>query len=313
MLQFLLFLFCLIFQTFGNPSCPAGTTPSQHSKDVCFLPIQSPSTFTEAERICVARGGHLVPVYDQFTNSELGYVANSAFPGYSDFWVGGQLTDLDSSMAWLWKWFDSVIRYNDWAPGEPSVGRNCISVSISKAWWTANDCNVAKPFICRVPAQNFYCDDGWAYLEDTKMCYKMFSSMNGFDFNGAGELCSSHNSHIVSIHSDAENTMVGQLTTFGTQLDWPIVGVWIGLNYDGSFSWTDGTPYNYQAWGDDDPNKLDSQDCVNFYADGTSNGEYRTYIMKWDTSSCGSTLKRTVCKKQANTVAVFQNPQVSKI
>uniref|UniRef100_A0AC34QUM9 C-type lectin domain-containing protein n=1 Tax=Panagrolaimus sp. JU765 TaxID=591449 RepID=A0AC34QUM9_9BILA len=70
----------------------------------------------------------------------------------------------------------------------------------------------------------------------------------------------------------------------------------------------DGTANNYQAWGDQDPDNDGTQNCVNFYPDGASDGGYDNYIMKWDTSSCGISFPRVVCKKFPKDVPISEKP-----
>uniref|UniRef100_A0AC34QVC5 C-type lectin domain-containing protein n=1 Tax=Panagrolaimus sp. JU765 TaxID=591449 RepID=A0AC34QVC5_9BILA len=102
--------------------------------------------------------------------------------------------------------------------------------------------------------------------------------------------------------------MVGKLTTLERGFESRVVGVWIGLAYsNGVWYWMDGTTYDYQAWGDHDPDYVGTQNCVNFYPDGASDG-YNNYIMKWDTSSCSNIFPRVVCKKVSKDVPISAKP-----
>uniref|UniRef100_A0AC34RMY9 C-type lectin domain-containing protein n=1 Tax=Panagrolaimus sp. JU765 TaxID=591449 RepID=A0AC34RMY9_9BILA len=132
------------------------------------------------------------------------------------------------------------------------------------------------------------------------MCYKMFAKST-LNFTDASNICQNQNANLVSIHSDAENSLIGKLTTIGIPLDWSIAGVWIGLTYNTTWTWTDGTPFDYQAWGSGDPDHIGSSNCVNFYPDGAT-GNDDNYIMKWDTSICNDSLRRTICKKNAKVI-----------
>uniref|UniRef100_A0AC34PYH1 C-type lectin domain-containing protein n=1 Tax=Panagrolaimus sp. JU765 TaxID=591449 RepID=A0AC34PYH1_9BILA len=109
----------------------------------------------------------------------------------------------------------------------------------------------------------------------------------------AYDICKNHNANLVSIHSDAENTLVGKLTTLGNPQSWQVVGVWIGLMYNTTWTWTDGTPFDYQAWGALDPDLIGASNCVLFYPDGTYSGAYEDYIMKWDSAGCTDIVQRT--------------------
>uniref|UniRef100_A0AC34RKD6 C-type lectin domain-containing protein n=1 Tax=Panagrolaimus sp. JU765 TaxID=591449 RepID=A0AC34RKD6_9BILA len=137
----------------------------------------------------------------------------------------------------------------------------------------------------------------------------MFAGGSAFNFNSAQEICQKQNANVVSIHNEAENTIVGKLTTLEQGFKSHIVGVWIGLTYsNGAWNWTDGTTFNYQAWGDQDPDNVDRQKCVVFYPDGASDDDYDNYIMQWDTSTCTDNFLRVVCKKDSKSVPISEKP-----
>uniref|UniRef100_A0AC34QVN6 C-type lectin domain-containing protein n=1 Tax=Panagrolaimus sp. JU765 TaxID=591449 RepID=A0AC34QVN6_9BILA len=305
-------IFCFVHVFAGilaNPTCPYGTIPSANVPNACYLFQGTPKTYDDAEAACVIAGGHLAPVFDQFTNLMLTLDANLALKNSADFWIGARLKNIPNLKLWLWSWHNSLMNYANWAPGEPTDTRACVVIQIATATWITVNCNATKSYVCRVPATVEVCDDGWAFLEKTKSCYKMFANTSDFNFTTALELCQNQNAHVVSIHNEAENTMVGQLTSLNHGLGTGTVAVWIGLTYsNGAWNWTDGTANNYQAWGDRDPDNAGTQNCVNFYPDGAYNYPYENYVMKWDTSSCSNSFSRVVCKKVPKYVPISEKP-----
>ena len=86
---------------------------------------------------------------------------------------------------------------------------------------------------------------------------------------------------MVSVHSDVDNSAVAEVCPDG--------GCWLGLHCYGSshgqWSWTDGTPVNYNNWGSSEPNDAGgTEDCVAFKSTG-----------KWNDLSCEPYTKRAVC------------------
>lgn len=77
--------------------------------------------------------------------------------------------------------------------------------------------------------------------------------------------------HLASIHNATDNTFIH--TTFASPAGgW---GVWLGLNdaaVEGSYVWSDGTPYDYQNWNPGEPNNdRGDEDYVNMWTSGTWN------------------------------------------
>ena len=75
--------------------------------------------------------------------------------------------------------------------------------------------------------------------------------------------CEMEGGDIISLHSEQEANLVAQKTSQGYQ------NFWTGLarGGDGSFSWVDGTPYDFEFWLDGEPNSQegDYEDCVEAY------------------------------------------------
>ncbi|KAE9551224.1 hypothetical protein FO519_005557 [Halicephalobus sp. NKZ332] len=166
------------------------------------------------------RGGHLSTVNDEFANNFLAHTAITAFPHSLDFWIGANNLKPFSgasgcSNPWIWTKQNSIVDYSNWGVNEPSPGGNCVSMNIQGAFWIANNCNGNKPYVCEIPATIGYCEEGWAYNEKTGFCYRFMAVSAGS--RSAEEHCVEFNSHLVSIHDDAENNFVGTLASMNLQ------------------------------------------------------------------------------------------------
>ncbi len=66
---------------------------------------------------------------------------------------------------------------------------------------------------------------------------------------------------MASIHTHEENYYLRSEIEFSN-----VANVWIGLtslNLDEGYEWTDGTPAEYLAWGENEPNNaLDQESCA---------------------------------------------------
>lgn len=95
------------------------------------------------------------------------------------------------------------------------------------------------------------CDDGWTYLGKTASCYKTFFGPGNYSYSEG--VCQNNRAHLVSIHSDAENEFVIDLSSTGNQQS-SSYQVWIGLYLNlGRWSWSDGSPTDYIVWTSGSP------------------------------------------------------------
>lgn len=83
--------------------------------------------------------------------------------------------------------------------------------------------------------------------------------------------CQDQGGALLSIHSQAIQDWAVQQAFQIAASDW-----WIGLNdiqSEGTFVWTDGTPLDFTAWNEGEPNNAGNEDCVNlaYWAGGLWN------------------------------------------
>merc|ERR1712013_27962 len=85
------------------------------------------------------------------------------------------------------------------------------------------------------------CEDGWTEFES--MCYQ-FSTAR-LSWTSARLSCQAENADLPSIPDESTNDFLMELIKDSSS-PWVLVG---GQKVNGSFSWVDGTPWEYQRWG----------------------------------------------------------------
>ena len=146
-------------------------------------------------------------------------------------------------------------------------------------------------------AGHAYCPDGWAYFTPTDSCYIALLSDN---FENAEATCQSSGSHLVSIHSAAENTFVADLAATGITLDWDGM-TWIGMHkVNNEWAYTDGTPVDFYNWAPGQPdNSKGKENCVQIISDELKGKEHTAYHTGWNDILCSDSLRALVCKRAA--------------
>ena len=118
-------------------------------------------------------------------------------------------------------------------------------------------------------------------------CYAKVSAK--VSWKKAEAFCVDHGGHLASVHSDAENVLVGRVVGCCTG------NYWIGLHKgNGHWQWTDGTPVDYFHWAAGEPNnwKKLNENYVSVWPreqrwnDDTNKGEGVRYsVCQWTQSS----------------------------
>ncbi|CAJ0601817.1 unnamed protein product [Cylicocyclus nassatus] len=148
------------------------------------------------------------------------------------------------------------------------------------------------------------CQSGWTYFEESHACYKTFTHwVNMYD---AERSCRNYGAYLASIHSDAENYFVAELSRMGKPwTDWHDL-TWIGLkqpNSHGEWFWTDGTRVDYLKWAPGEPNDWKGiQHCVTLICDPHADVALSHIYLGWDDFECSGNVRAYVCKKQLHYV-----------
>ncbi|MCB9569952.1 MAG: CotH kinase family protein [Myxococcales bacterium] len=132
-----------------------------------------------------------------------------------------------------------------------------------------NDPNVhpGAPEVCDLDDDN--CDGIWD--EDPKCPHCVNKDIPGpgtadfcfvaLPFDQANTECKAKGGELVSIHDQATQDWLVQEAFAIASADW-----WIGLSdiqQEGTFVWSDGTPLDFTAWNEGEPNNSGNEDCVN--------------------------------------------------
>uniref|UniRef100_A0A8C5D8K6 C-type lectin domain-containing protein n=1 Tax=Gadus morhua TaxID=8049 RepID=A0A8C5D8K6_GADMO len=116
----------------------------------CYLTIEEPKHYHEANEDCIAQGGTLATPRDVNENNELKDYAKRSSPGSKDFWIGvadivkeGQYVDVNSMPISFWNW--------DRSKKQPTGTKreSCVVLSVAaQGKWYDEVCRSQKKYIC---------------------------------------------------------------------------------------------------------------------------------------------------------------------
>jgi len=115
----------------------------------CYTPRQEARTFSEAEHVCRAWGGH---VFSYQTEQEMD-MAVRLF-GHTHFWIGMRRLGNSGGLNGMFRFTDATdntYANTRWAPGEPNNAGG-IEYCVEMVWYRVmNDirCDARLPFICK--------------------------------------------------------------------------------------------------------------------------------------------------------------------
>ena len=125
------------------------------------------------------------------------------------------------------------------------------------------------------------CLDHWIYFKG--YCYRKVSSCDSWS-NGQS-ICATLGANLPSVHSQEENVFLQNVHNGENG--------WLGLsdiNSEGTFLWSDGSPFDFHYWATHQPNNFHNEDCVH------SLGLLKDHKYKWNDVNC-STCHKYSCKK----------------
>ncbi|XP_054770742.2 brevican core protein-like [Lytechinus pictus] len=181
---------------------------------------------------------------------------------------------------------------------EPCLnGGNCVETHLGFA------CNCAQDYY-GVQCENRYCSDTFSHFRGN--CYIYVRTTQ--DFSTALSYCraAGENVDLASVHSTEELDFMTSLCEAHSDCTY---SQWIGLNrtsYSVPFGWTDGTPFNYTAWGNDEPSSNGSyfwaELCVEMIFPGvktmnaTNPRDSHIEHAQWNTKYCKGYYISYACK-----------------
>ena len=129
------------------------------------------------------------------------------------------------------------------------------------------------------------CSPGWSYFPNTGRCYKHFPESR--IWVNARSFCLTvvqTNGDLASIPDQATNEF---LTTLST--DKSYIGA-SDAETEGTWKWTDGTPWSFENWGPGQPSGPQNFATVNYNGVGLWDDEYenvpRPYFCQYDPGKC---------------------------
>ncbi|XP_035250903.1 tetranectin-like protein [Anguilla anguilla] len=116
----------------------------------CYLAIEEPKHYHEANEDCIAQGGTLAIPRDLLENSDLRDYARRVSPGSRELWIGvtdivkeGQYVDVNSVPVGFFNW--------DRSKKQPTGGKreSCVALSLpAQGKWHDEVCRSLKKYIC---------------------------------------------------------------------------------------------------------------------------------------------------------------------
>ncbi|CAJ0962325.1 unnamed protein product, partial [Mesorhabditis belari] len=149
-------------------------------------------------------------------------------------------------------------------------------------------------------------DEKWIYKKEFNACYK---EIHDVSFNEAKEICLKFDSQLISIHSAEENQFIYDLihtneTKWYSDHQSLLLG---GLKLNETFTWIDGTPFNFQTWAQGEPNNYklgyDNENCLAMFTFSMDYAYHlyppEPYLARWNDNICSKTYTHSMCKKMA--------------
>lgn len=221
--------------------CPDGGTLVMDDPTKCFVPMSSYYYPWDAVRDCRIKYGlsATLPIVASHYQNKL-LVQMLSINGYGAAYLGVYVHSHKVA------WFDGSVAddntFANWdainpTPGYFQVGHDSI--------WRTN--SAPSGAICEVKlVDNDPCPNGWRVLGTQEKC--IYVSTDIKPWSTAKESCLAMGSDLLSIHSVQEQNYLEALTNGHS--------MWIGLSYGDvdAYTWTDGTPLDFEAWGPGQPN-----------------------------------------------------------
>ncbi|XP_020621089.1 fibulin-1-like, partial [Orbicella faveolata] len=294
----------------------------------CYRNVSSCDSWSGGQGTCATLGANLPSIHSQEEN-----VYVQSLHGGEHSWLG--LTDINSEGTFVWS-DGTSFDFHYWAKHQPNNFHNedCVHTlgdlsfirnhtkaptvvltakHSASGGNTAAECNgivswiefivksgfricVKELFVKRFdPLTVSYavlsdvCQDDWTYFNG--YCYRKVSSCDSW--SGGQGTCAALGANLPSIHSQEENVYVQSLN--GGEHSW--LGL-SDINTEGTFVWSDGTPFDFHYWAKHQPNNFHNEDCVHTL------GFLQGHKYKWNDVNCTDCHGFT-CKKDYNECGDF--------
>ncbi|XP_009079447.1 PREDICTED: macrophage mannose receptor 1-like [Acanthisitta chloris] len=254
----------------------------------CYSVGQLPTTFSTAKKICEENKGYLLTVRDRYEQAFLTSVIG--FNPAKYFWIG--LSDTEDQGTFRWANGDPVT-FTHWNVGMPGEQSGCVAMATgtSAGLWDILNCEETNMFLCKQLVEGvtppplppttpplLFCPDGWQSVPQSSFCFKIFQGGREKmqTWFGARDFCRTIGGDLACIHNEEEQELIKTLDKYYIHLSY-----WMGLSAldaDSGFTWSDGSPVNFEKWSHGEPNNYHGNEkCGVFNA---------FYNMRWNDLFC---------------------------
>ncbi len=246
-------------------TCGDGKLTTHAGRSYCAY--ADPLSWTDAEKRCVTRGGHLVSISSKEANEALrrGYGNLLGLPMRAA-WIGLEATDR-SKKQWKWATGEPLKSYR-WNPGEPNDWDGheaCAELLTANGKWNDTRCDLEQGFLCQQVGQKpLDCKDGGRPLATApgKYCYVAQPTTQG----GAKKACAKRGGALASLTTEETVKEINDALVSRFE----VTHFWIGLNdltEQGIWMWPDGSRLRRGEWKPGEPNNYGREGCVELYTD----------------------------------------------
>ncbi|XP_075172279.1 macrophage mannose receptor 1-like [Anomaloglossus baeobatrachus] len=297
--------------TTAEPTCPANWTTTGHGCIKFYSKIDyGVKTWTDARDFCRAIGGDLLSITDSVENENVKSMMASHrsphfFSYYRDVWTGLMRSNVDEGFMWS---DGSPLNYENWKYGNPDKSdeqKKCVALSRYFINWYNVHCDMPLEWICKLQKgaelkeepklfEYNFTSDGWLIYND----HQYYVSKNEIPMEKAREFCKGNFSHLVSIDSESEWKFLAKYASKDGGDRSYYIGLQLGL--DKVFKWEDGSPINFVAWDEHQPNFSNNDEfCVVMsyplgYWNDINCGYRNHFICERSNSSINTTLAPTI-------------------
>ncbi|NXC92725.1 MRC1 protein, partial [Certhia familiaris] len=257
----------------------------------CYRIYRTPKIWKEAQSSCRKEDGDLASIHNieeySFTVSQLGYsdlvltlhryeqaflTSITGFKPEKYFWIG--LSDVEEHGTFRWASGDPVT-FTHWNVGMPGEDSGCVAMATgsSAGLWDILNCEETNTFLCKQLVEGvtppppppttsplLFCPEGWQSISKSSFCFKIFQGgrekmQTWFE---ARDFCRTIGGDLACIHSEEEQNLITRL-----ERGYIHYSYWMGLSAldsDGGFTWSDGSPVNFEKWSHGEPNNYDGNE-----------------------------------------------------
>ena len=279
---------------------------------MCYALLDSRLRWEDAKEECQYQGGwreggNLASINSleeqQFLTTWL-----AAMDANAAHWIG--FSDKDKEGGYVWS-DESPVAFINWRDGEPNnygEGEDCAVIVVGEeGLWNDARCETQAQAVCEKRGWNFKppptpsppvskCQEGWIEFNDR--CYYFSADTKANTWMSAETTCKNLNpiSTLTSVNSQEEEDFILNAQGFTDT-------VFIGgsdSGSEGNWTWLDGRPWQFDHWGEDEPNGGENENCLEMVKSGWGNNtagwwndvqcqnmaEARSFICAYDNVLC---------------------------